>query len=451
MCSWPPCSRQRQPQHFQAGYSEKIMRSADIIEKNCFRKKTLVDGLFILAAAGLAWLFPEVAFDRRLAPILFLASIPCFAVFIFFERCAGSLNAVMSAISLAGVCMLAFVTHVSGGIASPLTYFYFALLVSEIGCGVTSNATMYASLVSYLCVILGEASGWLTVSDQTAKAIYGRPAVLGFLVVLFISYLAMTGYMSKLIFKKIKHDFTDGESEKQAVLGKFHELDAYTHIGMLAHRIVHDLRGPLSIVSGYVEMQMLAPGKNAEEKNALLDLSKTVTQMSESLGNVTRFGRVTEGKAEKIMIKEFFKNLISILAYYKDAQSVQFRQNYPEAGDPCVMAVRQDLQQAYFNILKNAIEAVGVNTGDKIVEVSMRREDGTLEISIRDNGPGIPEEILPKIFKQCVSGKADGTGVGLLVTRDLLLKNNLSIEIRNAAVTGVNVITRLPVCGGGKH
>jgi len=426
------------------------MHSADVIGKDYLKKQALFVGLADLATALFIHLNPEWPVDGRLAPILAAASVPYFIFFMLFDRCGECLHKAIMALSLVGVAALGFVTHMTGGIVSPLTCFYFALLVSEVGYGVASPLTMYASVVSYLCVVLGEAFGFLAVSDPLAKAIYANPSVLIFIVLSVTSHLVITGYISKLILKKMRLDFTAEQEGRHAALKRFSELDAYSHIGMLAHRIVHDLRAPLASISGYVQLEMAAAGKNAEEKAALGDLDATVTKMTDSLASVTRYGRVAGGAAQKIMVKDFFKSLVSILGYYKDACGVQFRRNYPEAGDFCVMAVRQDLQQAYFNILKNAVEAVGKNTGDKIVEVAMRAEKGALEISISNNGPHIPEEILAKIFKEGVTGKPEGTGVGMLITHDLLMKNDIGIKIRNMEGSGVKIITEMQICTDGK-
>jgi nitrogen-specific signal transduction histidine kinase len=81
----------------------------------------------------------------------------------------------------------------------------------------------------------------------------------------------------------------------------------------------------------------------------------------------------------------------------------------------------------------------------------MRSSAGMLEVEIANNGKPIPEEILGKIFKKAVTGKSGGTGVGLLITRDLLAKNDISIEIKNMEAEGVKVITKLPLCGNERQ
>lgn len=423
----------------------------NIIGKNYLRRQTLFVGFADLLAALFFYLVPESPFDRRLAPVLAAASAMYFCFFVWFECCVKYLHAIVIALSLAGLCVVAFVVHMSGGIASPLVCFYFALLVSEAGYGVTSPITVYAAVISYLCVVLGEAFGFLSVNNALSKAIYENHVVFVFIILTIAMHMIIASYISKQILRKLRSDFAEEQQQTQALLKRFSELDAHSHIGMLAHRMVHDLRNPLASISGYVELERLAPGKDSAQQAMLADLSETVTQISNTLTNITRFGRATESKKQRLFVKDFFNNLISIVSFSKDAAKVRFRRNYPQNRDFCVLAVRQDLQQAYFNILKNALETVKENAGDKTVEISMRSSAGMLEVEIANNGKPIPEEILGKIFKKAVTGKSGGTGVGLLITRDLLAKNDISIEIKNMEVEGVKVITKLPLCGNERQ
>ena len=85
------------------------------------------------------------------------------------------------------------------------------------------------------------------------------------------------------------------------------------------------------------------------------------------------------------------------------------------------------------------------NTGDRIVELSILADGGEVEVAISNNGRPIPGEILEKLLKKAVTGKKEGTGVGLLITRDLLMNNDGSINVGNMGATGVKITTRLPL------
>lgn len=423
------------------------MESADIIGKKYLRVQTLFTAVAFLVTGIILSSDPAACFaDRRLGAILAWASIVYFAFFALFNRCFHDLHGFVRLLSLFGICVLGFIVHMTGGVVSPLTCFYFALLTSEVGYGVISDTTIFASAASYLIVVLGEASGLLEVHNPLAKTVYDSPLLFIFLTAAVVSYMIMTGYIGKFIVKALRANFAEEQRRNQALRARFAALETHSHIGMLAHRIVHDLRGPLATISGYIELQLQSPGQDADEKAALSDVMGMVNKMADSLGSISRYGRVSDGKKEKIDLKDFFKAIVSIMGYYPGASKVRFLQNYPPGPELCVMAYRQDLQQAYFNILKNSLEAVADNTGEKTVEISARVSGGAVEVDIANNGRPIPGEIIEKLFKQSVTGKADGTGVGMLITHDLLSNNDISINIMNMGGTGVKTTTRLPLC-----
>jgi signal transduction histidine kinase len=230
--------------------------------------------------------------------------------------------------------------------------------------------------------------------------------------------------------------------EKDVLLKKFAELNATAQLGVLAHRIAHDLRGPLGSISGYIQIESAKPCSE-EQTQTLRDLEDVVNNMSGSLRNITRFGRADAVNREKIDLSAFMDSLLAIISFYPQSGGVAFRRSYPRGG-LAVFASRADLQQAYFNILKNAVEAVRNNPGEKEVEVSVRPTSAGLEVAIADNGPGILPEIAASLFKKSVSTKKDGTGVGLMITRDLLQRNDASIELRERNGGGTAAVTLIP-------
>ena len=418
----------------------------DIIGGKYLRSHTLLAGVASMVTAIFIWLIPDCPFNRGLAPILCCTALMYLLFFIFFDKCAGYMQRVVLAMSFIGICAMTFVMHMTGGIVSPLVCFYFALLVSEVTYGITSPQNVYFCILSYLSVVLGEASGLLPVTDPLAKAIYVNKYIFFFIVTTVVTHMFLVGSFGRLVLKKLRQEFAAEQKEKQAVVNKLRQLDAFSQIGMLAHRIVHDLRGPLGAISGYVQLQIRHANQAGGSVSLLNELMDTVNKMTEALNDVARFGRVTVGRKERISLAEFFNSLIAILKLHKDSEKVEFRLNYSDKDRLAVMAVRQDLQQAYFNIFKNAVEAMQTNPGAKVFEISMRPSDGMAVVEITNNGPHVPEEILSGVFKKAVTGKADGTGVGMLITHDLLLKNNITIEMSNMEVPGVKVTTHLPFC-----
>jgi two-component system NtrC family sensor kinase len=100
------------------------------------------------------------------------------------------------------------------------------------------------------------------------------------------------------------------------------------------------------------------------------------------------------------------------------------------------------LKSALLNILINAIEA---SDQDKIVGVSYSETDGQVSVSIADQGTGIPEEIVDRIFEPYFSTKSTGTGLGLSLTRTIIEKHGGDLSLKSEVGRGTTVTVSVPV------
>jgi len=87
------------------------------------------------------------------------------------------------------------------------------------------------------------------------------------------------------------------------------------------------------------------------------------------------------------------------------------------------------------------------NSDAKVIEVDIRAEGPDALITVSDNGPGIVPEILKNIFRKSITTKKDGTGVGLVITRDLLMHGDGDVQLRNREEGGLAATVRLPLFG----
>lgn len=386
--------------------------------------------------------FPQ---GQTISAIMFLAGGMYLFLFAFFNQIyfvfPRSYGIIMSAV---GIVMLTSAVHFSGGIVSPLVFIYFCILVSETIYGLENQTSLILAASGYLFVTLGESFGLITPANDWAVTVYSSHAATFIFVSATIFFMWMTRYMSHFILVNLRTSLERQNVEKEMLLSKFSELNGAAQIGVLAHRIVHDLRGPMSSISGYIQIEMLR-ASDPENKAMLKDLDDVVISMSESLKSITQFGKVTDAKAEKILLADFMRTLIAIVSYSPQARGVKFVKHYAEDLPLAINASRADLQQAYFNIIRNAIEAIRDNAGPRVIEISMKAVEKEAEVSISDNGPGMDPEVLKNLFRRSVTTKRDGTGVGLVITRDLLTRNDGFIEFQNLPTGGLWVVTRFPL------
>jgi signal transduction histidine kinase len=118
---------------------------------------------------------------------------------------------------------------------------------------------------------------------------------------------------------------------------------------------------------------------------------------------------------------------------------------------PKINIVAQDIGRVILNLINNAFQAVkGVESPE--VTVKTQKKDGVVEISVRDNGPGVPEDIKEKIFQPFFTTKptGEGTGLGLSLSYDIVTKGHggkLKVETQKGK--GSEFIVELPVKNPG--
>ena len=394
--------------------------------------------------ASLVYFAPNFPFPKVIGLLALSAAVLYLLYFLFFDlisRIGIKSSAVI--LSQLGVLLFSASIYFTGGIVSPFIFLYFAILVSEAMYGLDNRVTLPVSLACYLAVAGIQFFGLLPNPVPWSVAVYHSPLAVFLIVVITSSYLVLTQGMSRRIISNLRGGMKDEEAEKQALLKKFSELNSTSQLGVLAHRIAHDLRGPVASISGYLQIELLKE-KSEEDKRILRELEDVVGNMAESLRGITRFGRPGGGKTEHIDLPEFLDTLLAIISFSPQSSGVRFSKAASCDGRT-ICGSRADLQQAYFNIMKNAVEAVRDNPGEKTVELSAEVQGLDAVITVSDNGPGIVPEIMESIFKKSVTTKKDGTGVGMLITRDLLARNDASIELRNRESGGLSVVTRLPL------
>ncbi len=107
------------------------------------------------------------------------------------------------------------------------------------------------------------------------------------------------------------------------------------------------------------------------------------------------------------------------------------------AGGPAPLEVDADqLRQALLNLAKNALEALRSTAPPRRLELALRATERALILSVRDNGPGIPDGIQARLFQPFATDKAHGTGLGLAVTRDIVHAHGGAITVQSPLADG---------------
>lgn len=240
-------------------------------------------------------------------------------------------------------------------------------------------------------------------------------------------------------------------------------------LGTLLSGVAHELNNPLSNISSSCQILMEEIGEgDVEYKTELLS---QIDEQTDRARNIVRslleFSRDKEFKQETIFLKQLFEETIRFVKGQVPAK-VEIVMDIPD--EIVISADKQRIQQAFLNLLKNALEALA-EEGVIFIEARKHRavdkgeqdeteiynylkywgkctfEEDTVDIKIRDTGSGIPPELLPKVFDPFFTTKdvGKGSGLGLFIVHEIIDKHDGCIAVDSAAGKGTTFLIRLPV------
>lgn len=213
-----------------------------------------------------------------------------------------------------------------------------------------------------------------------------------------------------------------------------HRAAARSVIGLSA-MLAHEIKNPLAGISGAAQLLSMQLGDQETELCELI--REEADRVATLLEKVEQFGDNRPTQLSPVNIHDVLDRA-RLSAKSGFAQHVRFVEEYdpslpPTAGDP------DQLMQVFLNLLKNAAEAapkvggmIAIRTsyrpGIRMAAPSGRRESLPLQISISDNGPGVPDSLKRDIFEPFVTSKATGSGLGLALVSKIVASHGGVIE-----------------------
>jgi signal transduction histidine kinase len=220
-----------------------------------------------------------------------------------------------------------------------------------------------------------------------------------------------------------------------------------TTIGRLLSGVIHDLKTPLTVISGYVQLMQHADKRAVREEYADLAL-KQFEHIGAMQRDVLEFARGEKNVLiRKVYLANFFGDVKEQLTMQLARVGVEL---VIELADKGVARFDEGkILRVIHNLARNAAEAMADKGGKLTIKVSREKEKGgnhdeTLVITVSDNGPGIPKEIEHRLFQSFVtSGKKGGTGLGLAITKRIAEEHGGTISVHSSS-RGATFKMRLP-------
>ncbi|MFH1078883.1 MAG: ATP-binding protein [Pseudomonadota bacterium] len=223
------------------------------------------------------------------------------------------------------------------------------------------------------------------------------------------------------------------------------QLQQLTVLGYLTATLAHDLGTPLHSIAGMARL-LLERGEWPPDVKRKIEL---IVQQTERLNtviqNVRRATRPPEPHFETLSVQDLFNETLPLVEPLMQKSGIDL--NVQEGSDiPEIYADRFRLQTALFNLLQNAAEAMPAG-GKIIVSNFFDVAENAVAISVRDNGPGIEEELISKICEPFFSTHTEEglRGLGLAIVQDIMKIHRGRINIRSHPGKGAEITLYFPI------
>lgn len=218
-------------------------------------------------------------------------------------------------------------------------------------------------------------------------------------------------------------------------------------LGTLAGGLAHEIRNPLSTMK--VNLQLLrddlAKEGVAERSARRVDvLEQAVRRLESIVDDFLNYARGFELEPAPTDLNRLVAEVVVFVEPEAQRHGVSLRTAYDPELPPAAVDKRY-LQQALLNLLLNArqaIEAAG-KTGE--IFITTKRVGEQAVVVVTDTGPGIPDEVLPRIFDVYFSTKKGGTGLGLPTTKRIVEEHGGKLKVETAVGKGTSFTIQLPL------
>jgi two-component system NtrC family sensor kinase len=214
-------------------------------------------------------------------------------------------------------------------------------------------------------------------------------------------------------------------------------------IGELAAGVAHEINNPLLAILGLTEFLLLETEAGSKQHERLELIQQTGLEIKEIVRALLDFAREHPSTQRVVALESLVRMTIDLVRRTNAHKGIELVEAYRSDG-ACVRASGDQLEQVVLNLVANARQAMP-NGGVLHVEVS--RDDGHVELSVADEGPGISADLQERIFEPFFTTRRDtgGTGLGLAVSLGIAEAHGGSLTVDSEPGHGATFTLRLPV------
>ena len=306
-------------------------------------------------------------------------------------------------------------TLITGGLDSTFFWLFVALIVRNavsIPPGFSQLFLNFAISLCYVLAVVLDVSVSQSLDELTRRGLdlasnegWGEPFLLR-LAVLLLTTVCCYGMQALLERQRLAAEEAEEFAARE---GQLHSA------GRLAAEFAHQIKNPLAVINNvaFSLQRSLRDGKTVSPQQVEI-IQEEVARADQVITQIMGYAQLSEGHVEKLNVIEELNRAIAQVFPPAVPTAIQIHREYGHGFSPLLMQ-RGHLSETFVNLLKNAREALG-DKGNVRVAADCHR-DHLIEISVRDDGPGIAPDKIERIFEAYYTTKERGTGLGLAIVK----------------------------------
>jgi two-component system sensor histidine kinase PilS (NtrC family) len=236
--------------------------------------------------------------------------------------------------------------------------------------------------------------------------------------------------------------FTD-LTELREMEDKLRVTEKLSAIGRMAASIAHEVRNPLASMSGSIQLLKKDLDLESEDLKLMDIVLKETERLNVLVGDFLAYARPPAPHFEDVDLREIIQDAVRLLRNTSLGPEINLSTELPE--ERAILSVdMSQMHQVIMNLVKNSADAIE-RKGN--ITISLSRSDnspgGGTVLTVSDDGPGIPEEILPRIFEPFITSKVSGTGLGLAIVYQLVQIHKGTVDVHTEEGLGTTISIHL--------
>ena len=214
-----------------------------------------------------------------------------------------------------------------------------------------------------------------------------------------------------------------------------------TTLGTLAAEIAHEIRNPLMVVRLLFDSLKLSDENDDNKAKDLTVIREKLNHLEQIAGRILEFGKSRESFRKVTRVQEILEDAVLLVRLKLEQSQVNLCWN-DHFQDEKVFVDKGQIQQVLLNLILNALEVMP-NGGELFIDSEF--VEGWANIYVRDQGQGITEDLRGKIFESFLTGRKDGTGLGLTISKRIMRAHDGDLELVETGSGGTTFKISLPL------